>query len=898
MAPALDRMVERPELGDRLLAALIAPQAVEVGLTTSLHGAGGFGKTTLATWVSHRPEIDRRYPGGMLWVTLGQEVYGAELAQRINDLAFVLSRKRPAISDPDAAGAELGRLLDQRPPTLLVVDDVWRESQLRPFRIGGRLCTRLITTRIPNLLSAGPSIKVDMMSGDEASQLVAGGMQGMSTDVVDRLAVASGLWPVLLNLVNGALRRRTARGQPPDQAGGDILDLLATRGPAALDPARPSDRAQAVAATVDASLALMESADQQRYLDLAAFPQDVDIPLDVLTLLWPDCRIDAVCEELVGLGLVADYRLDHPGPRLVLHDVIRAYLRSRRSADELANVHRRLVSAAVRLLPLPDEDEGKARGDSVPLSRTPLLSGTLEGPAVHAAGSGGDVGAHREDGLTRSGEAHSSFPRLPPSALAGEAPPWWRLPDDSGYLWRFLPHHMHEAGMRRELAALTCDLRWVESKIRRFGSVVAVEADLALVDSSASRALKAILGRSAHLLGPIDPPGALGATLASRLHGVPDVREALDRYRATLPRPWIGPIWPLPDHGPHSADAGHIGAVASCAFSPDSALLATTSDDGTARLWRVPSRKAEALLAGHTGAVWGCAFSPDGQILATVSNDGTARLWATATGAVQAVLGHAESVTSCAFSPDGALLAVGSNDGVTRLWQLTDCTIRTTLTGHTNQIWGCAFSPDGALLATASSDGTARLWQVADGRERQVLTGHARRVCSCAFSPDGTLLATTSGDGTARLWQVADGTERAVLTGHTTRVWHCDFSPDGTLLATVSGDGTIRLWQVADGAERAVLTGHVGGVLGCAFSPDGTLLATTSIDETVRLWQTGERWAQETLSGSPTRLNRCAFSPDGALAAATSIDGTAQLLEVPEGTVHAVLTGHTESVRG
>ncbi|MGH8571536.1 MAG: hypothetical protein ACREX8_03030, partial [Gammaproteobacteria bacterium] len=38
MAPPLDRMVERPELGGRLLAALLAPVPTEVGLTTALQG--------------------------------------------------------------------------------------------------------------------------------------------------------------------------------------------------------------------------------------------------------------------------------------------------------------------------------------------------------------------------------------------------------------------------------------------------------------------------------------------------------------------------------------------------------------------------------------------------------------------------------------------------------------------------------------------------------------------------------------------------------------------------------------------------------------------------------------------------------------------------------------------
>ena len=327
MAPPLDRMVQRPELAERLVAALTAPVPAEVGLTTELQGAGGFGKTRLATWVSHLPEIHQRYPGGLLWATIGQEVQGADLAERVNDLSFALSGHRPAIADPDTAGAELGRLLDERAPVLLVVDDVWDAAQLRPFRFGGRLCTRLVTTRIPDLLPIGTSrIPVDAMSYDQARALILDGVPGLPEDTANQLARLAGRWPVLLNLINGVLRRRIARGQVAREAAREIANKLVAEGPVAFDPARPADRSRAVAATVEASLAILEPSDREHFLDLAIFPEDVDITLDVLRLLWPGHRVDSLCDDLVGLGLVADYRLDLPGPRLVLHDVVRAHI--------------------------------------------------------------------------------------------------------------------------------------------------------------------------------------------------------------------------------------------------------------------------------------------------------------------------------------------------------------------------------------------------------------------------------------------------------------------------------------------------------------------------------------------------------------------------------------------
>ncbi|MGH3694419.1 MAG: hypothetical protein ACRDRX_10630 [Pseudonocardiaceae bacterium] len=444
---------------------------------------------------------------------------------------------------------------------LLVVDDVWEEPQLRPFRVGGRCCTRLVTTRIPDLLPVdGPRIRVDAMSSDQARQLVINGVSGLPADLADRLVGLAGRWPVLLNLINGALRRRMARGQRLERTVVEIADRLVADGPVAFDPTRPADRHQAVAATIAASLALVDLADRQRYLDLAIFPEDVDIPLDVLRLLWPSCQVDALCEELVGLGLVADHRLDPPDSRLVLHDVMRAYLQTCRRVPEHAQVHRRLTAAAVDLLPAFE-----------------------------------DTGA-----------------------------PWWLLPAHAGYLWRYLPYHLHQAGHDDALADLVCDLRWVEAKTRRFGSVVAVEADLELVDTPIVAILRQVLRHAAPLLGPIDPPAALGATLASRLHGIPALQVALDSYRAVLSRPRLEPAWPLPDQpdlAQLATSTGHIGGVWGCAFSPDGALLATTSNDQTVRLWQVASGRCHCALRLASPVV-GIAWHPGGTMLCTVGGAG------------------------------------------------------------------------------------------------------------------------------------------------------------------------------------------------------------------------------------------------------------------------------------
>ena len=305
---------------------------------------------------------------------------------------------------------------------------------------------------------------------------------------------------------------------------------------------------------------------------------------------------------------------------------------------------------------------------------------------------------------------------------------------------------------------------------------------------------------------------------------------------STAPTP-PSPSAAVPPSHPVRTLTGHTAAVWGVAFSPDGRLLATGSDEGTARVWDTATGEHLRTLAGHAGGVRGVAFSPDGRLLATASRDGTARLWDPAAGKhLRTLTGHAGTLWGVAFSPDGRLLATASVDGTARLWGPAAGKHLRTLTGHTDRVWGLAFSPDGALLATASADQTARLWDPAAGKHLRTLTGHAGRVQGIAFSPDGALLATTSADQTARLWDPATGKHLRTLTGHTDRVWRVAFSPDGALLATTSADQTARLWDPAAGKHLRTLTGHAGGVWGVAFSPDGHLLATTSDDQTARLW--------------------------------------------------------------
>ena len=284
----------------------------------------------------------------------------------MEDLIYTLSRERPGFSGIDAATAHLAELLAER-DILLVVDDVWDGTHLKPFLQGGTRCARLVTTRNEDVLPANAQgLMVDAMHPDEAVQLLSYGLQTAGITATDKQALRAlvarlGEWALLLKLASGVLRDRVSRGEALANALAYLNKALDKRGLTAFDAENAQARDAAVSATLRVSFDLLQKEQYARYQELAVFPEDVDIPLATLQKLWgvtgglDDFDTEELCRTLYRHSLLLTFDLATRTIRL--HDVIRSYLQ-KAVGGTLPALHAHLLDAyaLTRWADLPDDE--------------------------------------------------------------------------------------------------------------------------------------------------------------------------------------------------------------------------------------------------------------------------------------------------------------------------------------------------------------------------------------------------------------------------------------------------------------------------------------------------------------------------------------------------------------
>ena len=872
--------VPRTEEMEEIITAVCAQPGAAVGITTGLEGAGGFGKTMLAEMACADPRVREHFGGRVYTVTIGRDAReSAAIAMKVIEAIRFITGHTATYTDPGMAGDELGRLLDQTGQrALLVLDDVWVAEQLDPFLRGGMDCVRLVTTRRPDVLPDDAArVLVDKMTLAQARAVLVQNLPPLPETLTRDLITMTGQWALLLRLANRWMWRQMKTGANIATAGEHLLALLREEGPTATDPSRPPpdpadpiQRRKMVRATLQAATGLLAPDERQGLAELGIFAEDEPVPVLVAARLWQatsglsEPRARDLCYELGSLSLLT-VRPDDGG-FLVLHDVIREYLRHELGSDRITALNGALTDAIRDDLPPAEPLTASAPG---PQAAWWALAENPDGPAVDSY-----LAAH---------------------AIA----------------------HLLAAGRIEQAEAVACDIRWVEARLHQRGPA-APWSDCMRVPTPAAAGRARDLAQAAHLLAPTSPAYALTAVLHSRLGLLRGWTEQVTARQSQFTYPALRNYWPLPDL-PSAALVRVLATrphehVTEVAIAPDGTWLATASDDGTVRIWNPVTGAQTATLIGHAGEVAKVAIAPDGSWLVTVSKDGSVRVWDPATGAQTATLtGHNDKVTAAAIAPDGTWLVTVSKDGSVRIWD--PATGAQTANFALSEGGGgpaVAIAANSSWFATISHD-TADvshcmwmvcIWDPASGTQiASFTTGHAGSsswIRVPAIAPDGTWLATASDDGTVRIWDPATGTQTATLIGHAGEVTAVAIAPDGTWLATASKDGTVRTWDAATGAQTATFTSY-DVMDGVTIAPDGTWLATTCKSwymTGVRIWDVATQTATLACSARVFGISFSKNSSRAAIAEANHV-GRIRIWNPADGVETGILTdvGQVENLK-
>jgi hypothetical protein len=260
-------------------------------------------------------------------------------------------------------------------------------------------------------------------------------------------------------------------------------------------------------------------------------------------------------------------------------------------------------------------------------------------------------------------------------------------------------------------------------------------------------------------------------------------------------------------------------------------LLATGDQSGAVQLWDPASGAEIRRVAGqHAASITALAFSPDSALLVSVSEDGVLYLWNTLTG--EPVMNLQDpSLYSAAFGSDGKTLIIGGANGSIKIWDIASSAQTQELTSGIGTIRNIAANPAGGQIAVSGDVSAVEIWDIANGALVYSLP-FAPDITGIAYSPDGRWLAATSKNAAPWQWDARTGEQ--LWANKAADEDGIAYSPDGTLIATVSAKKKqLNLWEAATG--KKLHTARAGNQpVSVAYGPDGAGIAVAG--RNVRVW--------------------------------------------------------------
>src|SRR5271166_4444463 len=336
--------VERPEALAALRDALITDDGGRHIALTALQGMGGIGKTVLAQALCHDEVVQQAFPDGIVWITIGKESAFDPLT-RMREVGKALGDDLSRYENELAAKHQY-RSTIRKKAALIVVDDVWRSSDLEPLRAEDSPRSRLLfTTRDASIAAAMGAREhvADLLTEEQSREVLASWSRREITNlpsIAAQLIHECGRLPLALSMVGAMLRGK------PAAYWSVVLDHLRNADLDKIKAQFPDYPYTDVLRAIQVSVDSLDETSCARYLALAVLLEEMAAAPPVQQCLWgvDENQAAETAEQFVSLSLA---QRDQPEGSIRLHDLQLDYVRAQYPKEEKEALE--LIHGAIRL---------------------------------------------------------------------------------------------------------------------------------------------------------------------------------------------------------------------------------------------------------------------------------------------------------------------------------------------------------------------------------------------------------------------------------------------------------------------------------------------------------------------------------------------------------------------
>ncbi|EFH87039.1 tetratricopeptide repeat protein [Ktedonobacter racemifer] len=333
-------LVGRQKLIDELIGLIC-----NGGTAYAITGLPGVGKTALVTTLAQHPHIQRNFKDGILWVGLGRQPRILELMSRWGRVLGLNELETGKLTTPDAWAKYVHDYIGMR-RMLIIIDDAWELTDASIFRLGGRNCVHLLTTRFPALgvsFAYNNVVRLQELTDEDShkllEQLVPEIVPHNVQDIQELIKVVGGL-PLALTLIGHYLYLQAYSGQQRRlHSAIDRLRLHATERLNIANPhlvwhhssTLPVGTPYSLQIAIDISLSSLTEQARQALYALSIFPpKPHSFSEEAATTI---CAItNETLDQLVDSGLVES----SVSSRYLLHQVIADYAALHRADTDIS----------------------------------------------------------------------------------------------------------------------------------------------------------------------------------------------------------------------------------------------------------------------------------------------------------------------------------------------------------------------------------------------------------------------------------------------------------------------------------------------------------------------------------------------------------------------------------